>query len=75
MITGTKHIWDYDTKSIDLKNPRVLLWHLSRQVNTGQWQEIDKRLLEENLEKLDIDPTQKLMLRRYYADKRTKKSS
>ncbi len=72
MKVKTKYIWDYDTKRIDLNNREVLKWYLSRQVNTGQWREIDKNLLQKHLSELDIDSTLKKMFQKYYADKRTK---
>ena len=65
-------IWDYDVKSIDLKNPATLCWYLSRKVNFGDFSSIDSELLEQNLSQLDIDPTLKSMLKKYYANKRAK---
>ena len=75
MKINQKYIWDYDTKSLDLKNPKVLIWYLSRKINFGDWQSLDSKLVEQNLDDLDIDPTLKKMLKNYYAYKRTKNYS
>ena len=72
MKADKKFIWDYDTKTLDLKNPMTLCWYLSRKVNFGDFKAIDSALLEKNLSKLDIDPTLKTMIKRYYAGKRAK---
>ena len=72
MKIDTKYIWDYDIKSTDLKNPAVLRWYLSRQINFGNWKNLDSSLVEKHLNRLDIDPTMKKMLKNYYAHKRTK---
>lgn len=66
MKLNSKYIWDYDAKSLDLKNPRVLKWYLARKVNFGDWQSIDHHLLQKYLPQLDIDPTLKKMLRTYF---------
>lgn len=75
MKVDKKYIWDYDPKTIDLKNPAVLRWYLARKINFGDWKSLDDKLLEENLNQLDIDPTLKQMLKKYYANKRTKNNS
>ena len=72
MKIETKFIWDYDTTKLDLADEQVLLWYLARQINTGQWQKIDREKLQKNYQKLQIDPTLKKMLKKYYALKRTK---
>jgi hypothetical protein len=75
MKVDPKYIWDYDIKSIDLKNQEVLRWYLSRQINFGNWRTLDTKLVEQNLSRLDIDPTLKRMLKKYYAYKETKNNS
>jgi len=75
METNQKYIWDYDARSLDLKNPSVLRWYLSRKINFGDWQSLDTELVEKNLNHLEIDPTLKQMLKKYYAKKGTKKNS
>lgn len=72
MKVDKKYIWDYDTKTLDLKNPAVLRWYLARKVSFGDYKSIDSKLLELNLSKLDIDQTLKSMLKKFYANKRTK---
>lgn len=75
MKVDKKYIWDYDIASVKLKNPRVLRWYLSRKINFGDWKALDSELVRINLESLDIDPTLKLMLKKYFAHKRTKTHS
>jgi len=75
MKISSKYIWDYDTEKLDLTNRVVLRWYLSRMVNCGQWNNIDARLLKENIDELDINPTLKIMLNTYYADKKSKNCS
>ena len=75
MKIDQKYIWDYDIKSLDLKNPEVLKWYLSRKINFGDWRSLDSKIVEQNLDYLDIDPTLKRMLKNYYAYKRTKNYS
>lgn len=75
MKPDKKYIWDYDINSIDLKKPAVLRWYLARKINFGDWESIKSKLIERHLNHLDIDPTLKKMLRKYYALKRTKNNS
>ena len=75
MKTDKKYIWDYDIKSINLKNPQVLVWYLSRKVNSADWDSLDTKLIERHIDQLVIKPSLRQMLKRYYADKRTKKNS
>lgn len=72
MKVNKKYIWDYDTKTLDLKNPAVLRWYLARKVNFGDYKSLDSSILEKNLPQLDIDPTLKLMISKFYANKRAK---
>ena len=72
MKADKKYIWDYDIKTLDLSNPTALRWYLSRKVNFGDFKSIDSALLEKNLSRLDIDPALKAMIKKYYANKRTK---
>ena len=75
MKVDQKYIWDYDVKSIDLKKPKVLRWYISRKIGFGDWKSLDSKLIEQNLNQLEIDPTLKSMLKKYYAHKRTKNCS
>lgn len=72
MKVDTKYIWDYDPKTIDLNKPSVLRWYISRKINFGDWGSLDTKLIEQHLDQLEIDPTLKLMLGKYYANKRAK---
>ena len=75
MKVDPKYIWDYDVSSIDLRNRAVLRWYLSRKINFGDWRALDSKVVEKNLDGLQIDPTLKKMLKIYYAHKRTKNNS
>ncbi|TSC94942.1 MAG: Uncharacterized protein Athens101428_67 [Candidatus Berkelbacteria bacterium Athens1014_28] len=75
MKVDKKYIWDYDIKTLDLKNPLVLRWYLARKVNFGDYKSLDSSVLKKNLSKLDIDPTLKMMISKYYVNKRTKTST
>lgn len=75
MKVDKKYIWDYDTKTLDLTNPATLRWYLSRKVSFGDYKSLDSKVLESNLSKLDIDPTLKKMISKFYARKRTKIST
>lgn len=65
-----KYIWDYEVKALDLRNPAVLCWYLTRKINFGDYKSIDSKILEANLSKLDIDPTLKKMIKKFYVNKR-----
>jgi hypothetical protein len=75
MKVDKKYIWDYDTASIDLSKPAVLRWYISRKIDFGDWKSLDSELVEKNLRYLAIDSTLKLMLKSYYASKRTRDNS
>ncbi len=75
MKPDKKYIWDYDVNSIDLRKPAVLRWYLARKINFGDWKSIKSRLVKKHLDHLDIDPTLKKMLKKYYALKKTEKNS
>jgi len=45
MKIDQKYIWDYDIKSLDLKNPEVLKWYLSRKINFGDWRSLDSKII------------------------------
>lgn len=48
-----KYIWDYDVKSLDLKNPKVLLWYLQRKVECGDWEDLDRKTLKKYRQKIE----------------------
>lgn len=75
MKVDKKYIWDYEIKTLDLENPVVLDWYLTRKVNFGDYKSLDGLVLEKNLSKLDIDPTLKTMIQKYYVNKRAKVSA
>ncbi len=72
MKVDGKYIWDYDIKTLDLDIPAVLRWYLARKVSFGDFKSLDSDILEKNISKLDIDPTLKSMIEKYYANKRAK---
>lgn len=67
MKLTSKYIWDYDVKTIDLSNPRALLWYLNRKVEYGDWEALDKQTLKKYLSKLKIDPYLKRVLNVFVA--------
>ncbi|TSC90999.1 MAG: hypothetical protein CEN92_341 [Candidatus Berkelbacteria bacterium Licking1014_96] len=75
MKPDKKYIWDYDLKSIDLKNKRILRWYLSRKINFGDWESLKSELIKKHLDYLEIDPTLKQMLKKYYASKKAEDNS
>ena len=75
MKPDKKYIWDYDVKSINLQKTGVLRWYLARKINFGDWSAIKSELVKKHLDYLDIDPTLKKMLKKYYALKRTENHS
>ena len=75
MKIDKNYIWDYNVRTIDLSKPEILRWYLSRQVNFGNWQKINGKILEKHLMRLNIDPMLKKMLAKYYVSKRAKNNS
>ena len=75
MKPDKKYIWDYDINSIDLKKTAVLRWYLARKINFGDWESLKLKIVERHLDHLDIDPTLKKMLKKYYALKKTENNS
>ncbi|MCG2809245.1 MAG: hypothetical protein L6275_02800 [Candidatus Portnoybacteria bacterium] len=66
MIKVNKEIfWDYDLDKMDLKNPKVKAWYLSRKLQFGDLSRIKKTDLKKYLPKLDIDVSLKELLRNY----------
>ncbi|MCX6812467.1 MAG: hypothetical protein NTW79_02500 [Candidatus Berkelbacteria bacterium] len=72
MKVDKKFIWDYETKNLNLKNPAVLRWYLARKINFGDYKSLNTKILEKNLADLEIDPTLKSMIKKFYANKRAK---
>ena len=60
-----KYIWDYDIKSLDLSNSRVLIWYLERKIEYGDWEVLDRKTLKKYLPKLKINPYLKQILRNF----------
>lgn len=75
MKPDKKYIWDYDLNSIDLKKTAVLRWYLARKINFGDWESLKSKIVEKHLDQLEIDPTLKIMLKKYYALKKTENNS
>ena len=72
MKPNKKYIWDYDINSIDLGKSAILRWYLARKINFGDWGSLKSKLVEKHLPYLDIDPTLKKMLKKYFESKKTK---
>jgi len=58
-----KYIWDYDVKSLDLSNPKALIWYLERKIEYGDWEVLDRKTLKKYLSKLNINTYLKQILR------------
>ena len=57
--------WDYDTEKMDLNNPSVKIWRLSRQLQFGDLSGIKKEELKKYLPLLEINSSLKELLRNY----------
>lgn len=58
--------WDYDIKKMDLKNPKVKRWYLSRKLAFGDLKGIKKTDLKKHLPKLNINASLKELLQNYF---------
>lgn len=72
--------WDYDVESLDLEDPAVLKWYISRKINTADWRGLRYDWLKQYLPELDIiDPQIRKFLeyfvKRYEKEKRSKKTA
>lgn len=65
MKLNDKYIWDYDVKSLDLNNPKVLIWYLERKITYGDWESLDKKTLKKYLPKLKINLYLKKILNKF----------
>ena len=57
--------WDYDLNKMDLSNPKIMTWYLSRKIRFGDLIGIKKPVLKKYLSKLDISPSLKELLKNY----------
>ncbi len=57
--------WDYDLSKMDLKNPKIKIWYLSRKLQFGDLSGIKKTDLKKYLPVLDINLSLKELLRNY----------
>jgi len=60
-----KIFWDYDVRKMDLTNPKVKIWYLSRKLRFGDISGLNKTDLKKYLPKLDINPSLKELLQNY----------
>jgi len=60
-----KIFWDYDIRKIDLTNPKVKIWYLSRKLRFGDLSGLGRADLKKYLPKLDINPSLKELLQNY----------
>lgn len=58
--------WDYDLNKMDLTNPKVLIWFLSRKVKFGDLSGIKKPTLKKYLPKLEISPSLRQLLNNFF---------
>jgi len=57
--------WDYDVSKINLKNPKIKKWYLSRKLRFGDLKGLKKSELKKHLPGLNIDRSLKELLRNY----------
>lgn len=57
--------WDYDTSKMDLKNPKVKQWYLTRKLRFGDLSGIAKKDLGLYLPKLKINSSLKQLLQNF----------
>ena len=60
-----KIFWDYDVRKMDLSNPKVKIWYLSRKLRFGDLLGLSRTDLKKYLPKLDINPSLKELLQNY----------
>jgi len=57
--------WDYDLSKIDLSNPKIMTWYLSRKLRFGDLSGISKKDLKKYLLKLDVSASLRELLKNY----------
>ena len=57
--------WDYDLKRMDLSNPKIMIWYLSRKIRFGDLSGVTKADLKKYLPKLDISSSLRQLLKNY----------
>lgn len=57
--------WDYDLSKMDLSNPKIRIWYLSRKLQFGDFSGISKVDLKKYLSKLNINFYLKELLQNY----------
>ena len=57
--------WDYDLNKMDLSNPKIMIWYLSRKIRFGDLTGITKADLKKYLLKLDISQSLRELLKNY----------
>ena len=62
---GKQIFWDYDLSKMDLSNPQIMSWYLSRKLKFGDLSGIKKAVLKKYLSKLEISASLKELLRNY----------
>jgi hypothetical protein len=60
-----KFFWDYDVRKMDLSNPKVKIWYLTRKLRFGDLLGLSNADLKKYLPKLDINPSLKELLQNY----------
>lgn len=62
MKKNKKIIWDYDVKTLNLKDEKTMRWYLVRTIEFGDWASIDRETLARFLPSLQIHQTMKNLL-------------
>jgi len=58
--------WDYDLQKIDLRDPETKKWYLRRKLGFGDFSNVRERDLKKYLPELQIDPSLKQLLSKYF---------
>lgn len=66
-MSKDKSIWDYKVKKSDLRDPVVLKWYLERKIMMADWDGLDKKVLLDNIDKLDVPPYRKQAIKLYFS--------
>lgn len=61
-------VWDYKVDKKDLQDPKVLLWYLNRKTKMADWRGLNKKMLLQNVDKLDISPYRKKAIKIFFGD-------
>lgn len=71
MKKNKKYIWDYDVSQMNFDDPDTIKWYLTRKIEFGDWESIDRKILQKYLPELSIDPSLKALLQQFLSHEKT----